>query len=252
MGVGLGAARWEARAAPHAAGTPQCCICACSMQHARQQALQRKRARGPRAGPFGDEPPSSVRTHPTHAALCCALPAGSWVELEVDTRQLPGQAPRGGSSLAGPSGAQAAVLVGHLRSYVGMGTAAVECRSGCSCRPSILDGTSASRVSVFKIHSFKVCGPHRVQMPELLDARTASASRVCPHSPRYQPPGRTQACSVPRWLPWACPAGLPAQAVPLPSDSFEGTGVHTPGGPQGHASRCHGDTHFTGGAMSGD
>lgn len=79
---------------------------------------------------------------------------GSWVEIEVDTRPRPAQSASGSNhSLAG---AQAVVLVGHLRSYVGMGAAAVDCRSGCTCRPSTLDGTSASRASVFKIHSFKV------------------------------------------------------------------------------------------------
>lgn len=32
----------------------------------------------------------------------------------------------------------------------------MECVSGCACKPSVLDGTSASRVSVFKVHAFKV------------------------------------------------------------------------------------------------
>lgn len=48
------------------------------------------------------------------------------------------------------------MLLSHLRSYSGMGTALVECLSGCQCEPNVLDGTTASRVSVFKVHSFKV------------------------------------------------------------------------------------------------
>lgn len=50
------------------------------------------------------------------------------------------------------------VHISHLRSYSGMGTADVECVSGCTCQPSILDGTTASRVSVFKTHTFEVGG----------------------------------------------------------------------------------------------
>ena len=48
------------------------------------------------------------------------------------------------------------VLLSHLSSFRGMGTAAVECVSGCTCQPSTLDGTTSSRVSIFKSHSFKV------------------------------------------------------------------------------------------------
>lgn len=48
------------------------------------------------------------------------------------------------------------VHLSHLRSYSGMGTADIECLSGCACEPSVLDGTTASRVSVFKVHAFRV------------------------------------------------------------------------------------------------
>lgn len=107
--------------------------------------------------------------------------AGSWVEIEVDTRPRPAQSASGSNhSLAG---AQAVVLVGHLRSYVGMGAAAVDCRSGCTCRPSTLDGTSASRASVFKIHSFKVWF-----MPGA--SITCRSPAGCPGCSRQQPPGK--------------------------------------------------------------
>lgn len=39
------------------------------------------------------------------------------------------------------------------------GAALVECISGCTCEPSVLDGTSAARVSIFKTHAFTV-SPH--------------------------------------------------------------------------------------------
>ena len=37
-----------------------------------------------------------------------------------------------------------------------MGVARVECRSGCSCEPSRLDGTWGRQVSLQQIHMFKV------------------------------------------------------------------------------------------------
>lgn len=63
----------------------------------------------------------------------------------MDTRPKPGTKAR-----------RTSLLLSHLRSYSGMGTAAVECVSGCACDPNTLDGTTASHVSVFKVHSFKV------------------------------------------------------------------------------------------------
>lgn len=91
----------------------------------------------------------------------CLLPSyprtspGSWAELEVDTR-LRGAAGAGAAARPPGRGGGTRVLLSHLRSYSGMGTALVECLSGCQCEPNVLDGTTASRVSVFKVHSFKV------------------------------------------------------------------------------------------------
>jgi hypothetical protein len=72
---------------------------------------------------------------------------GAWAELEVDTRPA-----------AGTRARRTSLVLSHLKSYTGMGTAAVECVSGCSCERSTLDGTTPSHVSIFKTHSFKVGG----------------------------------------------------------------------------------------------
>ena len=44
----------------------------------------------------------------------------------------------------------------HLASYQGMGTAAVECVSGCRCKRNILDGTWERDASLFTIMRFHV------------------------------------------------------------------------------------------------
>lgn len=44
----------------------------------------------------------------------------------------------------------------HLASYEGMGTALVECKSGCKCEPSILDGTWGRDASLFTVMRFHV------------------------------------------------------------------------------------------------
>ncbi|GFH18797.1 uncharacterized protein HaLaN_15658 [Haematococcus lacustris] len=44
------------------------------------------------------------------------------------------------------------IEVAHLRSYAGMGMASVECLSGCTCSPTILDGHHQARVSLVALH----------------------------------------------------------------------------------------------------
>ena len=85
-----------------------------------------------------------------HSAAAAAA-AGSWAEIEVDTRP-------GISSATRPRRPQqrTQLLLSHLSSFRDMGTAAVECVSGCTCQPSRLDGTTPSRVSIFKTHSVEV------------------------------------------------------------------------------------------------
>ena len=68
------------------------------------------------------------------------------MELLLSTEEAPGR--RG----------KAEVVLGHLRSYGGMGLARVECRSGCTCAPSLVDGLWRERTSLMQLHSFKV-GP---------------------------------------------------------------------------------------------
>lgn len=81
----------------------------------------------------------------TPLLLPAAARTGAWAELDVDTRAPPGLQPR-----------RTEVLLSHLRSSAGMGTAEVRCAAGCACAPSVLDGTTAARVSVFKVHAFQV------------------------------------------------------------------------------------------------
>ncbi|KAL4427825.1 hypothetical protein ABPG75_001914 [Micractinium tetrahymenae] len=70
---------------------------------------------------------------------------GSWAELEVDTQQGSGHAE--GDTL---------LWLSHLRSYAGMGTARAECRDGCVCNSTTLDGTWEQRVSLFYMTRFPV------------------------------------------------------------------------------------------------
>lgn len=101
------------------------------------------------------------------ANLCHPLPTGAWAELEVDSRLnlndtagAPAPAPSGNSSADLPLVPRyTEIELAHLTSYAGMGTAAVECVAGCACEPSVLDGTTARRVSVFRVHSFKARTP---------------------------------------------------------------------------------------------
>lgn len=66
------------------------------------------------------------------------------MELLLSTQEAPGK--RG----------KASVVLGFLSSYEGMGLARVECRSGCTCAPSLVDGLWSERTSLMQLHSFKV------------------------------------------------------------------------------------------------
>ncbi|PRW45267.1 hypothetical protein C2E21_6426 [Chlorella sorokiniana] len=70
---------------------------------------------------------------------------GDWAELEVDTRASDGSPP-----------ANTYIWLSHLASYQGMGTALVECVSGCKCERSILDGTWGREASLFTVMRFHV------------------------------------------------------------------------------------------------
>lgn len=50
---------------------------------------------------------------------------------------------------------KAQVVLGYLRSYQGMGLARVECRSGCSCTPTLVDGLWDDHTSLVQMHSFQ-------------------------------------------------------------------------------------------------
>lgn len=118
------------------------------------------------------------RDHSVKAPAClCLLPlaAGDWVELEFDSRAASGA--RSGDGGRSSSGATAYLV--HLKSFEGMGTAAIECASGCTCSRRILDGTWANPASLQQIRKFTVSAP---------------------------------TATVPAWLPAALPTGLPMHA----------------------------------------
>lgn len=66
--------------------------------------------------------------------------AGSWAELEFDSR-----------SQGGDPQAAAIVLLTHLKSYEGMGVANVTCAAGCTCEPGRLDTQWSRRASIFSV-----------------------------------------------------------------------------------------------------
>lgn len=77
----------------------------------------------------------------------------------------------GGDVEAGGTGTEAAaeeapatksqILIGHLASYSGMGRARVECVSGCTCDPSVLDGWWERHASLQVMHTIMVSGGDR-------------------------------------------------------------------------------------------
>ncbi|KAL4430719.1 hypothetical protein ABPG75_005975 [Micractinium tetrahymenae] len=48
------------------------------------------------------------------------------------------------------------ILIGHLASYEGMGRASVECVSGCTCAPNVLDGWWERHASLQVMHTIRV------------------------------------------------------------------------------------------------
>ena len=84
--------------------------------------------------------------------------AGAWAELEVDTRPNPA------AFGSGSSPSETVVWLSHLRSYEGMGTARIECVSGCSCVNATLDGTWSQRASVVSFTRFLVRRGERLRM----------------------------------------------------------------------------------------
>jgi hypothetical protein len=92
---------------------------------------------------------------PQYILLSCCSPqpfvsAGDWAELEVDT-------------WAGPTGdtnatklQPAHLHLSHLKSYENMGTALVDCVSGCTCEPQSFSTLWDFQLSLMQIHIFEV------------------------------------------------------------------------------------------------
>jgi hypothetical protein len=66
------------------------------------------------------------------------------MELKVNTEEIPG------------SQGTATVLLGHLKSYSDMAVAVAECRSGCRCTRSLIDGLWKTKVSLMQMHKLEV------------------------------------------------------------------------------------------------
>lgn len=83
------------------------------------------------------------------------LPAAEAVETQGGRSAQGGRGDGGGGGGSGGRGSGVVYLV-RLRSYEGMGTARVECVSGCSCDPSTVVNSWAVATSVFEAFSFQV------------------------------------------------------------------------------------------------
>ena len=148
-------------------------------------------------------------------ASCSAL-QGAWAELEVDSRSAAAHG-------------ETQVWLSHLRSYQGMGTARIECKSGCTCTPTLLDGTWNRRASLFWITRLYV-RPH---------AQGGGGGRhraACARSALLQVGRQCRALLTPPPHP-ALPrgAGHPPQALPHPGDGGPPAGRVAAGGAQGDA-----------------
>lgn len=73
---------------------------------------------------------------------------GHWAELEFDSRPT--------ADTEDGVGGEASIYLTHLKSYEGMGTASVECVSGCKCGKTLLDGTWETQSSLMQNLIFKV------------------------------------------------------------------------------------------------
>lgn len=80
-------------------------------------------------------------------------------------------------------GGVASVYLIHLKSFAGMGTAAVECVSGCSCTRRTLDGTWDTPASLQQMRKFTVRGLRPAPPAQML-ARTRK--QVLLHAAREQ------------------------------------------------------------------
>lgn len=86
-------------------------------------------------------------------------PSGSVAELLFDSR-----ADASSADTSPDDKARATVYLSHLKGYKRMGTARVECVSGCECERSVLDGTWEQQATLMQIHSFKVGGRQVAQV----------------------------------------------------------------------------------------
>ncbi|PSC68097.1 CRT (chloroquine-resistance transporter)-like transporter [Micractinium conductrix] len=89
---------------------------------------------------------------------------GAWLELAFGTEEAPGRS------------GEATVLLGHLRSYQGMGMARVECASGCTCAPSDVDGLWEQQVSLMQLHAITVTQHPACVLRITIVARNARSS----------------------------------------------------------------------------
>ena len=76
--------------------------------------------------------------------------AGHWAELAFDSRE---------DSQDLNTSSTTRVILGYLKSYEGMGMAAVECVSGCACERSTLDGTWSRKATLYHMHEVEVGDP---------------------------------------------------------------------------------------------
>ncbi|GAB4816347.1 hypothetical protein N2152v2_003393 [Parachlorella kessleri] len=76
---------------------------------------------------------------------------GHWAELTFDAREDPTRSQESDASLKATR-----VILGYLKSYESMGSAAVECVNGCECERTTLDGTWARKATLFQMHEFEV------------------------------------------------------------------------------------------------
>ncbi|KAI3430747.1 hypothetical protein D9Q98_009159 [Chlorella vulgaris] len=91
------------------------------------------------------------------------LPAAEAVETQGGRSAQGGRGDGGGGGGSGGRGSGVVYLV-RLRSYEGMGTARVECVSGCSCDPSTVVNSWAVATSVFEAFSFQATQHQRCRV----------------------------------------------------------------------------------------
>lgn len=94
----------------------------------------------------------------------------------VDSRLTLDAGTAGGSGNSS-GGGQAQVLLAHLKSYAGMGRARVECRSGCTCEPSVLEGHWGVKASMQMIHKFRASQSARCTLRVTVLQQTGSGGR---------------------------------------------------------------------------